>query len=100
MSSVPVVTDVGETVLFVVTLMCEGALSAFEWDFVEQLSLSCFPRNANLCVGNQENMNAKNASKGSPLPPMKDDGAHFRQRKNEALGALRKERPLQGWSKT
>ena len=86
--------------------MCEGVPSDSEWVLVEPQSFSFSKKRNFACrtLGGHELR--RNASKGSSLPKKKDDDAVavaellFRQWKKEALGALRKERPLQGWSST
>ena len=56
-SGVLVVSDVGETAPSVVPVMCEGAPSDSEWDFVEPQSLSFSKKRNFACVENQEDMN-------------------------------------------
>ena len=68
-SGVPVVTDVGETALSVVTVMCEGVPRDSEWDFVEPQSFSFSKKRKFVCVENQEDMNYEGTLVKAPPCP-------------------------------
>ena len=69
MSGVLVVADVSGTALSVVTVMCEGVPSDFEWEFVELQSFSYSKKRKFACVENREDMNYEGTPVKAPPCP-------------------------------
>ena len=78
------------TALSVVTVMCAGARSDSEWDFVEPQSFSFSKKRNFACVENQEDMNCEGALVKAPPCPTRRMRTPLPQHSSYYTSGLRK----------